>query len=505
MTFGAYLLLRKCFRCQDTELTKEDSKKMAVINQGKQSDWKKEQGKTIDFPWGWPEMKHKESLSPLVYDKQMHAHKHKHNPRSEYSFSYNRMIAAKRTLKSNATDEKTGFPYHTQLYTSRPYMSSKKVTPTSTCMERVTAAELEKINFGIKQKGPMYYTNKEGEACYTLEDHVEGKEIFQQATETHTEIQTRKQNSIHEASLNPTVYTSKSIISSPRGSNYNSIKVKGGLGPKFYNRGSNGCINAIVTRYDRYGNVQMMAMIRPESADSDPGDYQMSAGCIFFGEELTFNNVTIPKFTSTPYCITSGEENVDAQTGQIRGRGLAYARAAIYSKLWHGEEFKDLIDTWNFDKVGEGIVDDVSNTSQAWVETSYNVHHVTGMESQEELSKLVNAKVNKERKNVGFGVWRSIDTNPRDEDNVSSQFYVEKEKEDGSEGFENVLAKHDKGAAKFDPFVEFDLWHGEHSFVARTICDYVKSRYAFQEPALDDENGDGDNGNSPFGKCTRIS
>ena len=505
MTFGAYLLLRKCFRCQDTELTKEDSKKMAVINQGKQSDWKKEQGKTIDFPWGWPEMKHKESLSPLVYDKQMHAHKHKHNPRSEYSFSYNRMIAAKRTLKSNATDEKTAFPYHTQLYTSRPYMSSKKVTPTSTCMERVTAAELEKINFGIKQKGPMYYTNKEGEACYTLEDHVEGKEIFQQATETHTEIQTRKQNSIHEASLNPTVYTSKSIISSPRGSNYNSIKVKGGLGPKFYNRGSNGCINAIVTRYDRYGNVQMMAMIRPESADSDPGDYQMSAGCIFFGEELTFNNVTIPKFTSTPYCITSGEENVDAQTGQIRGRGLAYARAAIYSKLWHGEEFKDLIDTWNFDKVGEGIVDDVSNTSKAWGETSYNVHHVTGMESQEELSKLVNAKVNKERKNVGFGVWRSIDNNTNDEDNVYSEFYVEKEKEDGSEGFENVLAKHDKGAAKFDPFVEFDLWHGEHSFVARTICDYVKSRYAFQEPALDDENGDGDNGNSPFGKCTRIS
>lgn len=499
MAFGAYSMLRNCFRCQGTELTKEDSEKMAVIYQGKLSDWKKEQGETIDFPWGWPEMKHKESNSPLVYDKQIQTHKDKQNTSNGYSFSYNRVIAAKRGLKSNATDEKTGIPYHTQLYMSRPYMSSKKVTPTSTCMKKVTAAELENTNFGIKQKGPMYFTNKEGQAWYTLEDHVEGKEVFQEATDSDTEIQTLKQNSLHKTALNPTVSTSKSIISSPRGSNYNSIKVKGGLGPKFFNRGSNACINAIVTRYDRYGNVQMMAMIRPESADSDPGDYQMSAGCIFFGEELVFNNVTIPKFTSTPYCITSGDENVDARTGQIQGRGLAYARAAIYSKLWHGEEFKDLIDTWNFDKVGEGIVDDVSNTSQAWVETSYNVHHVTGMESQEELNKLVNAKVNKERKNVGFGVWRSIDTNPHDEDNVYSQFYVEKK--DGSEGFENVMAKHDKGAAKFDPFVEFDLWHGEHSFVARTICDYVKSRYAFQGPA----NEDGGNGNSPFGKSTRIA
>merc|ERR1712232_992437 len=106
--------------------------------------------------------------------------------------------------------------------------------------------------------------------------------------------------------------------------------------------------------------------------------------------------------------------------------------------------------------------DDVSNTSQAWVETSYNVHHVMGTESEEELEKLTNAKVNKKRRNVGFGVWRSIDTDPRDAGNVYSQLYVER----GDEEFESVMAKHDEESTKFDPFAEFDLWHGEHAFVA---------------------------------------
>ena len=154
-----------------------------------------------------------------------------------------------------------------------------------------------------------------------------------------------------------------------------------------------------------------------------------------------------------------------------------------------------MIDSWDFYKISEGIVDDPSNTSQAWVETSYNVHHVTGCESKDELKFLTNANVNKKRQNVGFGVWRNIDTNPVEKDNVWSQFYVENEtngkEADNKEDYANVFVKHDVKSATYDPFVEFDLWHGEQSFVASMVCDYVKSNYEFQGPV--DEN-------SPFGK-----
>ncbi len=430
-----------------------------MVIRGKQVDWKKEQS-GIEEPWGWPNLEHKESFSPIA-EKNGH-----------YIFTYDKLMKGKRALEPNAIDKVTGRRYHTQLYASLPY----RPEGTSTCVKRLSQQDLIKMDFGIKQKGPMYFTNDKGEACYTVADHVEGKEAFDKKISKET-AETLSKNSMHGMVANATAITFKST-QKPR-------TYKSGLGPKFYNRGANACINAIVTRYDRHGNVQIMAMLRPKTADSDPGDFQMSAGCIFFAEDMTFNGRKIDKMTSTPYGVT---QDIDPATGQLRGKGLAYARAAIYSKLWHGENYIPLIDQWNFDKVLEGVVDDVSNTSQAWVETSYNVHHVTGYESDEELAMLSNAKVNKERANVGFGVWRNIDPNPRDPDNVHSQIYVE-----DAGDFKCQTAKHDGVAKKFDPFAEFDLWHGEHSFVASLISEYVKARYKFEKPA----------GSTPFGKCRR--
>ena len=49
----------------------------------------------------------------------------------------------------------------------------------------------------------------------------------------------------------------------------------------------------------------MMAMLRPQDAESDPGDYQMSAGCIFFAQDMNFNDIEIKGMTSTPYSLRS--------------------------------------------------------------------------------------------------------------------------------------------------------------------------------------------------------
>jgi len=442
-----------------------------MIESGKQSDWKEEQnGK--EFPWGWPARDYKSLIEVTA------AVDNEFKSGISYEFSYDNVKKADSVLEPNATDEATGQKYHTQLYASRPYRPMDK----STKVQNLTAKELEEINFGIKQKGPMYFNNKDGQPSYTLSDHLDGKNAFGDF-EDDDEEKKYKDNSVNGMAINKTAVNSVSN------------KPKRGLGPKFYNRGANACINAIVTRYDRYGNVQMMAMLRPQDADSDPGDYQMSAGCIFFAQDMEFNGIKIKKMTSTPYNLC------DEEGGKICGKDLAYARASIYSKLWHGDEFKPMLESWDFDKVLGGIVDDVSNTTQSWVETSYNVHHITGAEDEDELAMLMNAKVNKERANVGFGVWRSIDPDPKDENNVYSQLYVKDEVGGDSDGYSSHYAKHEGAAKKFDPFAEFDMWHGEHAFVARLISEYVKTKYEFEGPANDIKSSDEIATLSPFGKC----
>ncbi len=437
---------------------------------GRVDNWEAEQG-NINYPWGWPGQSHKQFISPYKYITT-------DDGNEKITFSYDDIQKHGYVLQPNGKDLKSGSPIHTQIYLSRPYNSLTKDREGSVLVKKPTADELEEMDFGLKQKGPLYYTsdNQDGTGripYYTLEEHLEGQERISNENDEE-DVDTLKQHSKHQMVINKTCV------------NMNG-KRKLGLGPKFYNRGSNACINAIVTRYDRYGNVQMMAMVRPKNADSDAGDYQMSAGCIFFGQDLQFNGCNIEGKTSTPYGITDGETNIN-EFGALQGRGLAYARGAVYTKLWHGEEYKKIIDTWDFNKIAEGIVDDVSNTSEAWVETSYNVHHIMGTESNDELDMLSNAKVNAKHRNVGNGVWRSIDRNPYDPEHVYSQVY-----EEGSD--EPMLVKHEGTAVKFDPFVEFDLWHGDHSFVAALVSDYIKERYQF-EGAVD--------ATSPFGRSSFV-
>jgi len=442
-----------------------------MTESGKQSDWKKDQNNK-DFPWGWPARDHKSQIE-VITDVD-----HPFKNGISYEFSYDNVVNAKSVLEPDAFDEKTGQKYHSQLYASFPYRPNKG----STYVEDLTATELKQINFGLKQKGPMYFNNKDGQASYTLSDHVDGKDAFDDFKDDDEE-KVCKDHSMYGIALNTTAINSVSD------------KPKRGLGPKFFNRGANSCINAIVTRYDRYGNVQMMAMLRPQDADSDPGDYQMSAGCIFFAQDMEFDGIKIKKMTSTPYHLR------DESGGKIHGKDLAYARASIYSKLWHGDEFIPMLERWGFDKILGGIVDDVSNTTESWVETNYNVHHITGEEDEEELAMLMNAKVNKERANVGFGVWRSIDPDPKDENNVYSQLYVKDEVGGDSDGYSSHYAKHEGAAKKYDPFAEFDMWHGEHAFVARLISEYVKKKYEFEGPVGDIKSSDERTTPSPFGKC----
>lgn len=430
----------------------------ATVTTGLLTEWKSQQ-QGAQYPWGWPEASFKESISLL-----------KRNSEGEYEVTYENISKANRYLKPNAIDEKTNLPYHIQIYSSEPYISSPKDPDALTCVQKKTLKELNNMDFGIKQKGPMYY-NSDNEKKYTLQAHLKDKGPL-----GVKDLEEVKKLSVHGLGTNTTAVNEAGVA-------------KVGKGPKFYNRGNNGCINAIITRYDAYGNVQMMAMIRPQGADSDPGDFQMSAGCIFFAEEMTFNGVTIPRMSPTPFLVTSEEDNVK-KSGALTGKGLAYARAAVYSKLFHGDEFKEMLDTWEFDKIAMGLVDDTSNTTESWVETSYNVHHITGYETAEELSKLSFAKVNKQRANVGFGVWRSIDPQPADPSNVYSQFYVE----DGDD-YNVEEVKHKGSAVKYDAFAEFDLWHGDHSFVAKMVADYVKDKYEFIEAV-----GNG----STFGTSKRI-
>jgi len=452
-----------------------------MVETGKQSDWKEEQNRK-DFPWGWPAREHKSLIDPIttVADGT--------GKSTSYVFTYDNVKKANSILEHNAIDEETGQKYHTQLFASFPYRPIEN----STYVKDLTAKQLEDMNFGLKQKGPMCFNNKDGQASYTISDHVDGKDAFGDFKDD--EEKKGKDSSIHRMALNKTSVNSVSN------------KLKRGLGPKFFNRGANACINAIVTRYDRYGNVQMMAMLRPQDADSDPGDYQMSAGCIFFAQDMKFNEIEIKGMTSTPYNLKRGSDGIpedegSTKEGKLVGRNLAYARASIYGKLLHGEEYIPIIESWDFDAVLGGIVDDVSNTAESWVETHYNVHHITGHEEEEELSMLENAKVNKKRANVGFGVWRSIDPDPKDSNNVYSQLYVKDEESGGLEGFSSHYAKHDESSQKYDAFAEFDMWHGEHAFVARMISDYVKKKYKFEGPANNHRNSKDEVFLSPFGKC----
>ena len=391
-------------------------------------------------PWGFAGAAYKKSIDALTRVK------------GQDYFSYWNARAQQRVLPI-LLDVASGRS-HRQIWTSKPYARNGK----STCTSAVSYEALLDMNFGVKQNGPFCYESAHSKLPFFS---------FKPCLEAEA-LSVSHQSSLADNSLHGMAKMDCCV-------NANGLR-KLGKGPKFHKMGANACLNSIVTSYDRDGNVRMMAMVRPKKADSDGGDYQMSAGCIFFSEERCFNGIVIPAMSPTPWFVTHGPENCD-ETGQLKGKGLAYARAAIYEKLWYGrKEFEDILDTWSFHKIGEGIVDDASNTSQAWVETSYNVHHITG--DEEYLPLLEGSLVNAKRKNTGDGVWRCIDKNPAAQP-VWSQFA----EEDADGVFSKRWVQHEP-AWFYDPHVEFEFWHGDHSFVASMICDYVKMHYAYTGPVL---------------------
>merc|ERR1712083_385785 len=141
----------------------------------------------------------------------------------------------------------------------------------------------------------------------------------------------------------------------------------------------------------------------------------------------------------------------------------AHAIAAILEKLWTDEKSKEIVEKFDFHLLSKGIVDDTSNTRHRWVETSYAIHHITGNEDLEVLEHLKDSKVNPKRANVGDGVWRSIELNPKGK--VCSQVGIEENNE-----YKKIWVEHDESSQVYDPAKEFEFWHGDHSFVAARIC-----------------------------------
>ena len=82
----------------------------------------------------------------------------------------------------------------------------------------------------------MYYTSNL-EACYSLQNHLGCKASF--GSKGLEEV---KKESLHGLGINSTAVNTAGVA-------------KVGKGPKFYYRGVNGCINAILTRFDARGNV----------------------------------------------------------------------------------------------------------------------------------------------------------------------------------------------------------------------------------------------------------
>lgn len=401
------------------------------------------------IPWGFPGPEYKKSISFLV---DIDAIK---------KFSYQNIINTRRFLEPLiSSDQKYN---HKQIWSSQEYIRPSN----GRSIPNLTASELTEMDFGLKQKCPFYIEEKG-----VFKDMISDKASWTSSPNdkfTDEEMDNLKENSYHQIISN-TCMQANGIL-------------KTGKSTKFFNKGCNACINAIITRFDNDGNVQMMAMIRPSNADSDPSEYQMSAGCIFFQEDLSIGGFEIKK-GSTPYLLTSNNidepPNIDEDTSQLQNKALAYARAAVYEKLWHSDELKAEIEKWDFYKMAAGIVDDTANTSQSWVETSYVIHHIMGTESN--LSLFENSFINPNRKNVGDAVWRSIDSQPTKYP-VKSQISVEIPNPlvpgDFSFQKEEVEHVHDW---KYDPFKEWENWHGDHSFIANMLCGYVKSFYKYERP-----------------------
>lgn len=198
---------------------------LIVGNTGLSATWESE-------PWGSQISNYKDSMSLLE------------NNGGTLEFTY-RNIPEERT----PSDEEL-----MKIWTFSPYVTNG----TSTVMPDLTEKELASYP-GLKQWAPPYIDGKKYNP--TQED-----DRFVEISEEELKV-VDEDNSYHKMKSNAPMIDSQKV----------------GKGPKFFNYGVYSCINAIVTRFDEHGNVQMTAMQRPKNADSDAGEYQMSAGCLFFG------------------------------------------------------------------------------------------------------------------------------------------------------------------------------------------------------------------------------
>ena len=201
-----------------------------------------------------------------------------------------------------------------------------------------------------------------------------------------------------------------------------------------------------------------------------------------------------------PAKLTAGDR-VDGR-GRLQAAASDWARAAIREKLYSGydwatsvkmgekgaefnEKHRDAqtaraakieaeLRTWEFYKLRAGYVDDVNNTDESWVETAYVVHHIGGAPA-EQLDLFAQSSGNPERANVGTGIWRSIDSTPREPHTM--QYYAEPAV---GEAFSVQMIP---VAQPFDVAAEYELWHGDHAFVSQQLEQFVKTFFEYTGPA----------------------
>ena len=314
-----------------------------------------------------------------------------------------------------------------------------------------------------------------------------------------------------------------------------------GRGPKFFAYGPTSCLNAIVTRFDQYGNVQMLVNIRPDDADGDRGEFQMTAGTIARSKEILEKFGMHPKlyehiegdFVPMSPRLTTGE-NIDKRTGRLLGEAKASAQAGIFQKSYAGWNWKECavidpatgglmkreklmeknshrhneskarqkelgeatfkcLQKWNFYKLQAGIVDDTSTTNEAWVETAYVIHHIQGDSSVDgDLAKLWQyGSPQPGMPNVGQAVWKSIDSSSTMQNGTPKtkygymQYMPKPTPYDGEGNIDDFTMKVNnlEYEEPYNPCYEFELWHGDHAIVAEAVANFVKSKFQYKGKA----------------------
>eukprot|EP00928_Gymnodinium_smaydae_P042518 TRINITY_DN2860_c2_g2_i1.p1 TRINITY_DN2860_c2_g2~~TRINITY_DN2860_c2_g2_i1.p1 ORF type:complete len:728 (+),score=59.06 TRINITY_DN2860_c2_g2_i1:98-2185(+) len=325
---------------------------------------------------------------------------------------------------------------------------------------------------------------------------------------------------------------------------------KYGRGMKFALYGANSCLNAIVTRFDEHGHVNFLANIRPDNAHGDRGEFQMTAGVI----ALECPEFGINTIQSQWPRLTDDEKQVE-DTGKLKNDAERFARANIFKKTFSGydwtkcafngqdggsykwkelekqckatqidaaftkacegykacesslaatrEKVIDQLHSWKFYKLRAGIVDDQAGTNEAWVETAYVWHHIQG-NSDEELELFNIGSPEPGTPQVGAYVWRNIDMRTKMPPNQGERRTTQRALSPGKPTSGNLLTEATYGyeeidvEAPYDPYVEYDLWHGDHSLGARDVYNAVMEHFEFVEPAT--RSGGVAEGQTWFGK-----